>query len=274
MNSSLEIKLQQTMVKNDELSHKIKECYAQVNELTQSNEKLNCTLRELTLASDQLAELQKEQELKEVENCKTIEEQNNKQNQYQNEINELKQRIASMKVQHDDLDTQHQELQSKYKILKKKLKREKDEKSLLSQRNADSQLFLTSTEQNIATGPSEEATEKEIQQQIIIEKNQEELQKVKDILKNIQREHNQINEQKKAMEAKYQEQINAKDQEMNKLEEDYKTVMTDKNDYELICQDLNNKVMKYEEVKAQWDEQIKYKDTVLNNQSSQMESMD
>lgn len=41
--------------------------------------------------------------------------------------------------------------------------------------------------------------------------------------------------------------------------------MTDKNDYEIICQDLNNQVMKHDETKTQFENELQYREGVIND---------
>ena len=59
-----------------------------------------------------------------------------------------------------------------------------------------------------------------------------------------------------ALESQNQEHIKSKQQEIYRLIEENKTAITDKNDFEIICQDLNNQVMKLEEAKGQFDNEI------------------
>ena len=71
-----------------------------------------------------------------------------------------------------------------------------------------------------------------------------------------------------ALESQNQEQIKSKQQEIYRLIEENKTAITDKNDFEIICQDLNNQVMKLEEAKGQFDNEIQYREELINKQTN------
>ena len=96
LNSSLQSQLELTVKKNEELSARIKEQFKSMDELTKQNSQLNDTLRQLTTSADQLAELQKQNELQDQAQKKLIATLNKR-------VEELEGQAKKLQQERDDI---------------------------------------------------------------------------------------------------------------------------------------------------------------------------
>ena len=104
-----------------------------MQDLTAQNAQLNDTLRQLTHSADQLAELQKRNEINEQSLQNTIGNLKDENYKLHGQIDVLESKLGKITYELNilkDIETKYQELESKYKIMKKKLKREKDDKEV------------------------------------------------------------------------------------------------------------------------------------------------
>lgn len=119
-----------------------------MEELTKQNGQLNDTLRQLTASADQLAELQKQNDVQDQAQKKLIATLNKRIEELELQIKKLvsekgetsqksKDELLKAKQDYDDIE-------NKYKIMKKKLKREKEENEKLAKKQ-DESTFLTAT---------------------------------------------------------------------------------------------------------------------------------
>lgn len=164
----------------------------------------------------------------------------------------------------EQLQSQLQDLEGKYKLLKKKLKREKDENAALLSKLDSRQ---TSKEQSFVTEVAD-SKDKRIE---VLEDKLDELERNLQLSRDDARFANQnfqLAEDQARQEVK--QQMN----EIRRLKEDLKKARQDKADFELICQNLNDKIRQYVNREELLEKQVKKKEDMLVKHRNEIEEQD